>query len=252
MSAASPSLPSSPDDPLLDDWYHTIDLGDGMVSHGYFDHRTVVDRYGIPDSLAGMTVLDVGAGDGFFSLEFERRGAARVLATDVGSFGDCDHLPTVRSRLTASELASQPWRKRFEIAHKMLGSRVEHEILSVYDLSPEVVGTFDVVFCADVLLHLRNPLQALLNIRSVCKGLAIVETPIDPDLERRAEGLPFVRFGVLSAEKQAGDHNTYWLFTAAALCDMLAYAGFERTEPKPVFELPPRGLTVASVVAQPT
>jgi len=251
MSAPTPSLPNSPDDPLLDDWYHTIDLGDGIVSHGYFDHRTVVDCYGIPDSLAGMTVLDIGAGDGFFALEFERRGAKRVLAIDVASLGECDMLPDVRSRLNASDRDAQPWWPRFQIARTMLGSRVEHETLSVYDLSPDAVGMFDVVFCADVLLHLKNPLQALLNIRSVCAGLAIVETPVDPDLERRSDGLPFLRFGVLSAEKDAGENNTYWLFTAAALCDMLAYAGFSRVEPQPVFELPPRGLTAVSAVAHP-
>lgn len=245
-----PSLPSSPADPLLDDWYHTIDLGDGIVSRGYFDHRAVVDRYGIPDSLAGLTVLDVGAGDGFFAFEFERRGAERVLAIDVGSLGECDMLPAVRSRLSASDRDTQPWQKRFQIAHTMLGSRVEHQILRVYDLSPDAVGMFDLVFCADVLLHLKNPLQALLNIRSVCSDLAIVETPVDPDLERRSDGLPFLRFGVLSAEKDAGENNTYWLFTTAALCDMLVYAGFPSVAPQPVFELPPRGLTAVSVGAR--
>jgi tRNA (mo5U34)-methyltransferase len=249
MSGSTLSLPASPDDPLLDDWYHTIDLGGGMVSHGYFDHRTVVDRYGIPDSLAGMTVLDVGAGDGFFSLEFERRGAERVLAIDVGSLGQCDLLPAARARLAVSARDSQPWIERFRIARTMLESQVEHQILSVYDLSPELVGTFDLVFCADVLLHLKNPLQALLNICSVTAGMAIVETPIDAGLERQAVGLPAMRFGVLSAEAQAGDNNTYWLFTATALCDMLVYAGFGRVEPQPVFKLPPKGLDAASVVA---
>ena len=249
MSHSTPSLPTSPDDPLLDDWYHTIDLGGGLVSHGYFDHRTVVDCYGIPDSLAGMTVLDVGAGDGFFALEFERRGAERVLAIDVGSLGECDMLPAAKSRLAAADRDEQPWLKRFQIAHEMLGSRVEYKTLSVYDLCPELVGMFDFVFCADVLLHLQNPLQALLNIRSVSAKLAIVETPIEPELDRNSGGLPYLRFGVLSAEKQAGDHNTYWLFTTGALCDMLVYAGFSRVEPQPVFELPPRGLAAVSVVA---
>ena len=33
--------------------------------------------------LSGITVLDIGAWDGFFSFEAERRGAKRVLATDL-------------------------------------------------------------------------------------------------------------------------------------------------------------------------
>ena len=34
----------------------------------------------LPASLAGLSVLDIGAWDGFFSFEAERRGAARVVA----------------------------------------------------------------------------------------------------------------------------------------------------------------------------
>jgi tRNA (mo5U34)-methyltransferase len=37
----------------------------------------------IPADLSGKTVLDVGAWDGFFSFEFERRCAKRVLAIDA-------------------------------------------------------------------------------------------------------------------------------------------------------------------------
>jgi tRNA (mo5U34)-methyltransferase len=63
-------------------WYHTIDLGDGVVTRGVDDTPLRLARIGLPDSLAGLSVLDIGAWDGFFSFEAERRGAARVLATD--------------------------------------------------------------------------------------------------------------------------------------------------------------------------
>jgi len=36
----------------------------------------------MPADLTGKTVLDVGARDGYFSFEAERRGASRVLAID--------------------------------------------------------------------------------------------------------------------------------------------------------------------------
>ena len=39
-------------------------------------------RLDLPASLAGASVLDIGAWDGFFSFEAERRGAARVVAAD--------------------------------------------------------------------------------------------------------------------------------------------------------------------------
>ena len=44
-------------------------------------------RLKLPKRLDGRTVLDVGAWDGFYSFEMERRGAAKVLATDHFCWG---------------------------------------------------------------------------------------------------------------------------------------------------------------------
>ena len=65
-------------------WYHTIDLGGGIVTRGVDNSPERLARLGLPVSLAGKTVLDVGAWDGFFSFEAERRGAARVVAWLAG------------------------------------------------------------------------------------------------------------------------------------------------------------------------
>ena len=64
-------------------WYHTLDLGDGVVTEGFFDHRPVLERYPIPADLTGMRCLDVGTMDGFWAFEMERRGAAEVIAIDL-------------------------------------------------------------------------------------------------------------------------------------------------------------------------
>ena len=55
-------------------WYHTLDLGSGVVTEGMFDLRPVVDRYGLPARMDGMRALDVGTWDGFWAFEMERRG----------------------------------------------------------------------------------------------------------------------------------------------------------------------------------
>src|SRR5882724_4926833 len=66
-------------------WFHSIDFGDGVVSAG-MKSRQIVEAEaeavfaGFP--VAGASILDVGAWNGFFSFEAKRRGAARVLATD--------------------------------------------------------------------------------------------------------------------------------------------------------------------------
>src|SRR6185503_9102837 len=131
------------------------------------DLRDTVDLH-LPESLAGKTALDVGTCDGFWAFEMEDRGA-QVTAIDVETWRDFDFLPWVRE-------AQGPERDnrtggRFRLARAMRGSSVERKICSVYDLSPEL-GTFDFVFCGSLLMHLQNPLWALVNICSVTKEKA--------------------------------------------------------------------------------
>src|SRR3954468_18617403 len=64
-------------------WYHTIELGDGVVTKGMFDHRPVLDRYPIPADLSGKRCLDVATMDGFWEFEKGRRGPASVTALDL-------------------------------------------------------------------------------------------------------------------------------------------------------------------------
>jgi tRNA (mo5U34)-methyltransferase len=118
----------------------------------------------------------------------------------------------------------------------------------VYDLGPETTGSFDLVFCGSLLLHLKSPLLALERIRSVTRGIAIIETAISPELERQLPEAPAVWFGAF-AESETGSENTHWLMTTTALERMLEYAGFIRTERRGVFDLAPGGPTVTVVVA---
>src|SRR5436190_3212468 len=65
-------------------WWHSIDLGQGIVTDGFKSAKHLqreVEAFRFPD-LNGKTVLDIGAYDGFFSFEAERRGAKRVVALD--------------------------------------------------------------------------------------------------------------------------------------------------------------------------
>jgi tRNA (mo5U34)-methyltransferase len=234
-------MPSS-----LDNWYHTIDLGDGQVSNGYWDHRTIVDCYGIPESLAGKTALDVGTADGFWAFELERRGADRVVAIDVDTHADFDWLP---GRMPPSA-PNHRMKANFEIAHERFGSKVEHRTCNVYDLSPETVGTFDVVFCGSLLLHLMNPLKALVNIRSVVKEVAIIESLAEPGLDAIPD-VPLLRFGHSDSETVPGEGGIYWRFGRRALEEMLIYAGFARVEIMPPFRMPPNDMEAIAIHGYP-
>src|SRR4051794_15786079 len=70
-------------------WYHTLDLGEGLVTPGDYDFRDTVRLFPFPPDMKGMTVLDVGSATGFFAFEFERRGAA-VTSVDLPSIADWD------------------------------------------------------------------------------------------------------------------------------------------------------------------
>jgi tRNA (mo5U34)-methyltransferase len=239
----------SPDDPRLNHWYHTLELAPGVVTHGVWDHRTTTEKVGIPKSLEGRTALDVGTADGFWAFEMERRRASKVVAIDVGRAGDVDLIPRHRATCPKEELESEAWQRRFVTAHKMLGSKVEYKICSVYDLSPETVGCFDVVYCGSLLIHLFNPLQALINICSVTKDVAIIETTsFHPDpIQEKYPDRPYLWFGTLDDEgDRPGVNVGYWSFTPRALCDMMIYAGFAWVEPLEMFRMK-RGGVDASV-----
>ena len=161
-------------------WYHTLDLGHGVVTPGWFDHRTVVDRLPWPE-VAGKRCLDVGTYDGFFAFELERRGAAEVVAVDIESHEGWDWPPDVRAS-GGEDLAQFVGPEKgagFRVAQQALGSAVERRLVSAYDLAPDVVGTFDVVVCGTLLLHLRDPLRALEAIRTVCRGQFLSAEQID-------------------------------------------------------------------------
>ncbi len=65
-------------------WYHTIDLGNGVVTKGISVQETSA---GVIPDVAGKSVLDIGAWDGKFSFLAEQHGASRVVALDHYAWG---------------------------------------------------------------------------------------------------------------------------------------------------------------------
>jgi tRNA (mo5U34)-methyltransferase len=114
-------------------WFHTIDLGHGVITKGVdISQPERLARLRLPDDLSGRSVLDIGAWDGFFSFEAERRHAARVVASDYYAWH-------------GTGWGTGQGKAAFQLAREALGSRVEDVDLDVMDLSPDRVGSFDVV-----------------------------------------------------------------------------------------------------------
>jgi tRNA (mo5U34)-methyltransferase len=202
-------------------WYHSIEIEEGLVTPGRLSLaylREMLRYLQFPESLEGLTVLDIGAWDGFFSFEAERRGARRVVALDL----------------------HPPDRYGFAVAKRLLNSRVEYVQGSVYEISPETLGTFDVVLFLGVLYHLRYPLLALDRIWSVTGQYMLLETHcIDrhfiladgqvvplADVDPRLEEVPLFRF-YRHDELTPGDFSNWFGLNQKALEEALASAGFE-------------------------
>ncbi len=186
-------------------WWHQIDLGNGIITPGQGKTADLFKRLGLPENLKGKTVLDIGAWDGFYSFECEKKGASRVLATD-----------------------SFVWKYRtkdgFDLAKKVLKSKVEEKLIDVLDISPETVGTFDIVLFSGVLYHMRHPLLSLEKVYSVTKEMAIIETATDMlDIQRPA-------MAFYPENELHGDPTNWFGPNPSCVEAMLKVVGFRKVE----------------------
>jgi tRNA (mo5U34)-methyltransferase len=202
-------------------WYHTLELPGGVVTPGWFDLRSVVDKLPWPD-VRGKRCLDVGTYDGFLAFELERRGASEVIATDIPDHDDWDWPAGARAQGPAilAKIAGEKGHG-FETAREALGSNVEKRVINAYDLSPEEVGMFDVVVCGSLMLHLRDPVRALEAIRSVCSGvfMSIEQVSLALSVWHPRRPVADMLF--------ADDLCQWWVVNAAGHQRMVEAAGFE-------------------------
>ena len=204
------------------EWYHTIELAPGIWTPGEYDHTPALQQYHLPASLEGKRCLDVATADGFWAFEMEGRGADEVIALDIGNWLDLDLPPYKLEELRRKEFAGGAG-VGFRLASSSRGSRVERRICSVYDLSPDELGQFDLVFCGDLMIHITNPLKALQNICLVTRGQAILVEPYVPALDAAEVGPVAQLLGDL-------DGFTWWQFSRGYLERAIRLAGFKRVE----------------------
>lgn len=191
-------------------WFHSIRLSPGVITPGAKNVNILQTEAEVlfKHSVQGMSVLDVGAWDGFFSFEAERRGAARVLATDWFSW------------------VGPGWGKKgsFDLARRALGSRVEDRIIDPMDITVEAVGQFDCVIFSGVLYHLRHPLYVLDRLAAITTHMLMMETHMDMlDVEKPAAAF-------YPDRELADDPSNWWGPNIPAAKGMLISAGFSRVE----------------------
>jgi tRNA (mo5U34)-methyltransferase len=182
-------------------WWHSFELPDGRRIEGVNDIAGLRHRIGlfpIPEDLTGKRVLDIGAWDGWFTFEMERRGA-EVMAVDC------------------VEVAN------FQYLRRELKSKVDYRILDMYDLTPEKLGRFDIVLFLGVLYHLKHPLLGLEKVCALTKGMAAVQTFVSPDT-----GPPAMEF--FETTELGGQFDNWFAPNVRCVLGMCRTAGFARAE----------------------
>ena len=207
-------------------WYHTIELAPGVVTPGHIDLRETAAKV-LPADLSGKRALDVGTFDGFWAFEMERRGAD-VVAIDVPTLESAEWPEINRERLEAQ---AREWGlelgRGFRLAAEALGSSVERVECHVQELARERIdGPVDFVFSGAILLHLRDPVGALENIRSVLEpgGRLVILEPFSPRTTLRSPRRPVAEFQPLATP------FNWWVPNLAGLRAWLTAARFDRIE----------------------
>jgi tRNA (mo5U34)-methyltransferase len=190
-------------------WWHSFELPDGTFIEGansLASQKARIGQFPIPDDLSGKRVLDIGAWDGWFSFEMERRGA-EVVAID-----NWDN-------------------PRFREMHALLDSRVDYRQMDMYELMPDRLGRFDLVLFMGVLYHLKHPLLGLERVCALTTDLACVDSFVLQEKHRPGEvipGRPIMEF--YETGEMGGQTDTWCGPTVACLLAFCRAAGFARLE----------------------
>ncbi len=231
-------------------WYHTVDLGDGLVTPGMYDYRETISQFGFPEDMTGLTVLDVGSATGFFAFEFERRGA-RVISVELPSLRDLDRFPgqnvedslrKIEGMIFPDSLDQEKFVRQghgerdlywyllegpFRFCRERLQSRVERCYSTVYDLTVERTGVregFDFVFFGDVMIHTLYPLKALAALAALCTG-TLVFAGVLPEGPQEPPAMMYI-----GGSDAADDEVAWWHPNLSCLMQMLKKLGFASVE----------------------
>src|ERR1700722_11649961 len=186
-------------------FYHTIELPDGEVIPGLLSVERLRNRltqYDIPADLRGKRVLDIGAWDGFYTFEMERRGA-HVVALDLFR------------------------NEKFLLARDLVKSKAEYVVGDICRLSSKDLGRFDIVLFFGVLYHVKHPVMALENVCSMTTDTAYVESYVIDD-PADLSAIPILEF--YEHTELRGQYDNWVGPNVACLMAMARTAGFAEVQ----------------------
>ena len=146
-------------------WVHKIPLRNNFVTPGEWDNLLE----DIDIDFRNKRVLDVGCLDGQYTFYAEKKGAREVVSIDL----------IEKKKVKGSYPQSAYTSEGYLYAHKKLKSRAKYIFpFSIYDVTKEQFGEFDIVLFLGVLYHLAHPLYAFEVINRILKknGTLVFET----------------------------------------------------------------------------
>lgn len=226
----------------LGPWFYPFDFGDGLRTisaipqavTAIFETRLQMVN-GVIDShfgsrLPGVSCIDIGCHEGFYSIAMARKGIKQVVGVDVRE--------------------SNLQKARF-VAEALGFPQISFRQGNCERLPVEETGQYDLTLFLGVLYHLENPMLCLRNVSAMTKELCIVETQVIDEVEGVTEWgarewtRPYQ--GALAVVDESDEFyadNAETGGTPLALCPspkalefMLKQAGFRRIEIVP----PPPG-----------
>lgn len=174
------STTDDPDNALIDDAWDNklggLTLRDAAIMRPRPKWREI--QANLPD-MKGLDVLEIGSSCGFFSFEFARRGARKVVGLDV-SPQSVSNARWAASALGLENVEFIP----VDFVNYSAGDRVDPTGLLSDDISaiPLPDNRFDVAFASTVVDHFFFPLLGLYKMMRLARRYVIIDTPVHPEL----------------------------------------------------------------------
>jgi tRNA (mo5U34)-methyltransferase len=148
----------------------------------------------LPEDLTGKTVLDIGAWDGYYSFECEKRGA------------------------TVTALEKEVRHGTLVSLKETFNSDIEILYMDAYDI-PSLNRQWDLVLCMGVIYHVQDPFKLINIVYDCTKENCIIESAL-----RNVPGEPLMFFYKIPNDEYP---TSWWLPNAGAVTGMMEVAGFK-------------------------
>lgn len=199
---------------------HRIEGGDGTLTEGDYECEPDLELAGVPASLDGQTLLDIGCSDGGHSFAAEKRGA---VVTGIDS----------------EESPANEGTNWFRTTKEQLGYAATYEAIDLAGFAARSPEPFDHVLYFNVLYHVEDVMGAARDLFAVTRpgGHLYVKTLVDSRIPETLQvvlprswgtwGRPAFTF---EEGGRDGDPTCYWTPNPAGVVALLRNVGFVDVE----------------------